>query len=70
MSMCKPCSQIEQYKRHAPGHHALEKLDEFVEDWGQGPIHTHRYLCRTCGTRWEHENNKSDPHAGWSPVDD
>ena len=69
MPMCKPCAQIEQGKRHAIGHHALERGDAFQEDWGQGVIVTTRYTCRTCGTRWEHENDKNDPHAGWSAVE-
>jgi hypothetical protein len=69
MVMCKPCSQIEQNKRHAPGHHALERKGEFSENWGQGVIHTTRYTCSVCGTKWEHESDKTNPHAGWSPVD-
>jgi hypothetical protein len=70
MVPCKPCTQIEQNKRHAPGHPALEKKGVFNEDWGQGVIPTTRYTCRTCAVRWEHEDDKDDPHAGWSLVED
>jgi hypothetical protein len=68
MEMCGPCSRIRQNEHHAPGHHDLERHDEFKEDWGQGVIVTVRYTCRKCGTHWEHEDAKNDPHTGWSPV--
>ena len=67
MSMCKECSRMVQFKRHAPGHHGLERTDEAEGGEHDAARHTY-YTCRVCGTQWSHLSDKADPRAGWSTL--
>ncbi len=67
MSMCKDCSKMVQFKRHASGHLGLER--NFDADDGTDNTHRHSYYsCRICGTQWSFLNDKSDPRAGWNTL--
>jgi hypothetical protein len=65
MPMCEPCKMIEIERRDAPGHKQLWKMGPAMM---YGGITVQGYVCATCGTEWQHENNPEDPHYGWTIV--
>lgn len=66
MQPCANCTAIVTGKRGAAGHDDLvETGKDAVKPFGQSQIRFTYYVCRTCGTRWRHEDDKNDPHAGW-----
>lgn len=69
MEKCGACAAIETSKRGAPGHDQLEETSRDRKSYPQGGIGYRRFTCRTCGTKWEYENDKNDQWAGWSVVD-
>lgn len=75
MPMCAPCHAITINKRHdangrpIPGHEALKETHQSgYKPFGQAGVIVKHYICETCGTKWAHENDRNDSHAGWSPV--
>lgn len=71
MPMCDACQAIEQHKRRAPGHDALEKVEGggVFKPFAQAAVLVTHHVCRTCGTKWKHEDDKNDAWAGWSTRD-
>ena len=69
MPMCDACSAIVEDRRGKPGHDALEKTgSERRKVTGQAGIHVTSYRCKTCGQRWQYEDDKNDDFAGWRKV--
>lgn len=68
MAMCKDCARMLQFKRHAPGHHGLERTDDADGEDTPGTIRHAYYTCRVCGTQWSHLSDKADPRAGWNTL--
>ena len=68
MELCEPCKGIQRNWRRAPGHAELVQRSNRKEDREHGQVTFTRYQCDRCGTAWEYENDKTNPHAGWSVV--
>jgi len=51
-----------------PRHAELVQGNNRKVDRGQGQATITQYVCESCGTAWEYENNKANLHAGWSVV--
>lgn len=69
MTLCEPCAGIQRNWRRAPGHAELVQTTSRKRDRGDGvTVNVTSYRCDRCGTRWEYENDKANPRAGWSVV--
>jgi hypothetical protein len=73
MSICADCNAIVQHVRYLPdgsfaqGHQKLKETHiTGYKPFAQAGVVVKHYECSSCGTKWKHENDKNDPHVGWS----
>ena len=66
--LCESCAGIQRNWRRAPGHAELMQGVNRKEPRRHGAVTITRYVCERCGTAWDYENDKLNPHAGWSVV--
>ena len=66
--LCESCAGIQRNWRRAPGHAELMQGVNRKEPRRHGAVTITRYVCERCGTTWDYENDKLNPHAGWSVV--
>jgi len=66
--LCESCAGIQRNWRRAPGHAELMQGINRKEPRRHGAVTITRYVCERCGTAWDYENDKLNPHAGWSVV--
>lgn len=71
MPMCDACQAIVPNKRHVKAHDALQKVagGSSYKPFGQAKVYVTNYDCQACGTKWQYEDDKNDPGAGWSVRD-
>ena len=66
--LCESCAGIQRNWRRAPGHAELMQGVNRKVPRRHGAVTITRYVCERCGTAWDYENDKLNPHAGWSVV--
>ena len=64
--LCDACARIQRNWRRAPGHPELMQGVNRKEPRRQGAVTVTRYVCEHCAAVWDYENDKFNPHAGWS----
>ena len=61
MELCDSCAGVQRNWRKAPGHPELVQGDNRHETRRHGLVAITSYRCDRCGTRWEYENDKTNP---------
>jgi hypothetical protein len=67
-ALCESCAGIQRNWRRAPGHAELMQGVNRKEPRRHGAVTVTRYVCERCAAVWDYENDKTNPHAGWSLV--
>jgi hypothetical protein len=65
-ALCDSCAGIQRNWRRAPGHAELMQGVNRKEARAHGQVTITQYRCERCATVWDYENDKTNPHAGWS----
>lgn len=70
MPVCEACAKIETHKRHVSPHSQMKFVGydrgKGYKPLGQASVEFKLYECQSCGTKWQYEDDKNDPHVGFT----